>query len=309
MLIQSIMVLFYSRLQSLVEALSAERLQYYANVIETQAIRQQAMEQAFTQFHNGPLQSLAVLLQDVQTQKMPSPELLQRLAQLNVEIRDVGQSLIQSTQSEGESTLTPQLSQPQAPIVASMVRLGSGKHLDLGLPLHNLLYEVYATTLSRNLPHFQTIQIKVRNFAPLDLGTTSAANALTFDVKRDVCLWFEEALCNVGKHARGVTRLQVSGTCEEGRYRLRVQDNGAGLQASQAQAWLQGQGPIEGNRIVINEVVRPTGAMFGPDYDPSQVTREPWGSMELTLEASHKPGGPANLRISISGEGTSGQYW
>ncbi len=49
------------------------------------------------------------------------------------------------------------------------------------------------------------------------------------------------------------------------------------------QAWLQGQGPIEGNRIVINEVVRPTGAIFGPDYDPSQVTREPWGSMELTF--------------------------
>ena len=241
MLIQSITVLFYSRLQVLVETLSAERLQYYAKVIETQAIRQQAMEQAFTQFHNGPLQSLAVLLQDVQTQEVPSPELLQRLGQLNAEIRDVGQSLIQSTQAEDTATPLaktplPQPPLPQAPIVASTVRLGSGKHLELSLPLHNLLYEVYATTLSRDLPHFQTIQIKVRNFAPLDVFNTTAPvpHALTFDVKRDICLWFEEALCNVGKHAEGVTRLQVSGTCEDSQYCVRVQDNGRGLQASQA---------------------------------------------------------------------------
>ena len=240
MLMQSIMVLFYSRLQVLVEALSAERLQYYAKVIETQAIRQQAMEQAFTQFHNGPLQSLAVLLQDVQTQEIASPELLQRLAQLNSEIRDVGQNLVQSTQSEDTSTSIlqvpiPQAPIPQAPIVASTVRLGSGKCLDLSLPLHNLLYEVYATTLSRDLPYFQSIQIKVRNFAPLKAFSTtlSVSNALTFDVKRDICLWFEEALCNVGKHAEGITRLQVSGTCENGQYCVRVQDNGAGFHAKQ----------------------------------------------------------------------------
>ena len=225
MMIQSAMVLFYSRLQVLVETLSAERLQYYSKVIEEQAIRQQAMEQAFTQFHNGPLQSLAVLLQDVQTHQVPSPELFERLAQLNTEIRDVGQSLIKSTQPEATQTSLPI---PEVPIVGSTLRLGAGTHLDLSLSLHNLLYEVYAATLSRDLPHFQTIQVKVRNFVPLE------AIALSFDIKREICLWFEEALCNVGKHAKGVTRLQVSGTRQDGEYSLRVQDNGAGLQPGNA---------------------------------------------------------------------------
>ena len=49
------------------------------------------------------------------------------------------------------------------------------------------------------------------------------------------------------------------------------------------QAWLQGQGSIDGNRIVIDQVVRPTGAVFGPDYDPSEVNREPWGTLELAF--------------------------
>jgi hypothetical protein len=39
----------------MVERLYTERLQYYAQIVERQAIRQQAMEQAFTQIHNGAL--------------------------------------------------------------------------------------------------------------------------------------------------------------------------------------------------------------------------------------------------------------
>ena len=42
----------------------------------------------------------------------------------------------------------------------------------------------------------------------------------------------EEALCNVGKHAEGVTRLEVTCTQYQGRCTLRIVDNGVGLNSS-----------------------------------------------------------------------------
>lgn len=252
MIIQITMVLFYSRLQVLVDKLYAERLQYYSKVIEEQAIRSCALEQAFTQFHNGPLQSLAILLRDVQQDQVPSPEIFQRLAQLNAEIRDLGQSLIKSTQTEESTTsLTTSLDAiasgtaqraitygtAQRAIAQSTLRLGSGTHLDLSLPLHNLLYEVYAVTLKRKLPYFESIRVKVRNFAPLE------NTVLTFELKGEICLWLEEALCNVGKHAQGVTRIQVTGTFQDGKYTLKVQDNGVGCTPK------SGEGTKQSNRL------------------------------------------------------------
>jgi hypothetical protein len=51
-----------------------------------------------------------------------------------------------------------------------------------------------------------------------------------------------------------------------------------------AQAWLIGTGITVGNRIEIDEMVRPVGAVFGPDFDPGAVVREPWGSLEITFD-------------------------
>ncbi|MDJ0617265.1 MAG: hypothetical protein QNJ63_11055 [Calothrix sp. MO_192.B10] len=59
--------------------------------------------------------------------------------------------------------------------------------------------------------------------------------SLTLEMKRDLCLWVEEALCNVGKHARGVTRIVVTGEEREGNYILKVQDNGCGLKPGKEQ--------------------------------------------------------------------------
>jgi hypothetical protein len=49
------------------------------------------------------------------------------------------------------------------------------------------------------------------------------------------------------------------------------------------QAWLIGQGNISGNRIVIDQMQRPAGAIFGPEFYPGDVVREYWGSLELTF--------------------------
>ena len=49
------------------------------------------------------------------------------------------------------------------------------------------------------------------------------------------------------------------------------------------QAWLIGTGSTSGDRIQIAEVVRPVGAVFGPGFDPTDVIREPWGSLEIVF--------------------------
>lgn len=229
--IQIVLILFYNRLQDMVERLYTERLQYYAQIVEHQAIRQRAMEQAFTQIHNGPLQTLALLLRDVQLDTTPSPQLFQRLNDLNAEIRAVGRSLTDEALSEQQEAAA--LDSLETTTFEQTLRLGEGTCIDLNRPLHNLLYEVYALTLKRNLPYFQTIQVKVRNFAPLEQST------LTLEMKRNLCLWLEEALCNVGKHAQGTTRIVVTGQHDQGQYVLKVQDNGAGLKAGQGQGTKQ----------------------------------------------------------------------
>lgn len=223
--VQSIIILLHTRLQSIVERLYAERLQYYAQIIERQSIRQKAMEQAFSQIHNGPLQTLALLQRDVQQQQIASPELLQRLHDLNTEIRAVGRSLIHENDTDNKPLEVPTVLE----LVTSedTLRLGEGTSIDLNLPLHNLLHEVYSLTLKRNLPYFQTIKVKVRNFAPINQPD------ITLEIKRDLCLWLEEALCNVGKHAQGVTRIIATGEQQQNKYILKVQDNGSGLKPGQ----------------------------------------------------------------------------
>jgi len=218
------LMLFYLRLQNLVDRLYAERLQYYSQVIERQSIRHQAMEQAFSQIHNGPLQTLALLLRDVRHAAIPSERLWQRLTELNAEIRAVGRSLT----DEGELPDRPidHRDPLNGAIAEQTLRLGEGTYIDLSQPLHNLLHQVYSLTLKRNLPHFQTIRIKVRNFDPLQPSN------LTLEMKRDLCLWLEEALCNVGKHAQGATRIVATGARSPGCYLLKIQDNGSGLKPS-----------------------------------------------------------------------------
>jgi signal transduction histidine kinase len=301
--VQIVLLLFFNRLQDLVDRLYQERLQYYEQIIERQTIRQRAMEQAVTQIHNGPLQTLALLMREVQQKTLPSPELLQRLTALNQEIRTVGHSL--TDESIDSININPTTSNPiksdhigadlvgvnqihnnriikiqgiDSQLIQSQentdqivnnqaktnqfftnqfstetqfqsfenvfehslenpleqtLRLGEGTCIDLTYPLHNLLHEVYVLTLKRNLPCFRTIQVKVRNFALLE------PTYLTLELKRDLCLWLEEALCNVGKHAQGVTRITVTGEANDNYYTLKVQDNGLGLKSALTQQGTQ----------------------------------------------------------------------
>lgn len=51
-----------------------------------------------------------------------------------------------------------------------------------------------------------------------------------------------------------------------------------------AQAWLIGTGVTVDNRIEIEDMVRPRGAAFGPEFDPADVVREPWGRLEIAFD-------------------------
>jgi hypothetical protein len=49
------------------------------------------------------------------------------------------------------------------------------------------------------------------------------------------------------------------------------------------QAWMIGIGEVHGSQIFIDEMLRPVGATFGPEFDPDSVTYLPWGTLELTF--------------------------
>ncbi|MFK8184226.1 MAG: CHASE2 domain-containing protein [Phormidesmis sp.] len=161
--------------------------------------RQRVIEHSYDNIHSGPLQTLALLLKNKETL---DPAVAIQLETLNRELRQVYERLLQKSVPYDE-----QLS------------LGNQHLVDLRHPLHEILYEVYTETLTRDFPGFKTIKFKVVKFEPLQtvgLGT---------DEKQALCRFLEEALCNVGKHALGTKRLTVHCSTTDTENVIRVEDN------------------------------------------------------------------------------------
>ncbi|MBG1245170.1 sensor histidine kinase [Nostoc sp. NZL] len=171
--------------------------------------RQSTIQHTFTVIHNGPLQTLAYGLKHLRAKDIPYEQLVGQFEKLDREIREIGEFLKLEALTTEES-----------------LRLGSGLILELNRPLHDLLYEVYSSTLERkDFEHFKTLKVKIRNFDPID------DKYLSIEDKRGICLFLEEALCNVGKHAQGVKRIQASGVYSASKYNLWVKDNGSGIKS------------------------------------------------------------------------------
>lgn len=173
--------------------------------------RQMVIDHAFNAIHNGPLQTLANLLRRAQSESSASLSLLPELQTLNQELRSVYDAIRKETLTE-----------------AKQLYLDQALTLNLDEPLHEALYEVYCHVLERDFPCFKAIKVKVVSFEPLD------EQDLTMDQRRGLCRFLEETLCNVGKYATHVTRLEI--TCARVNHRnvIRVVDNGAGQQWSTA---------------------------------------------------------------------------
>lgn len=169
------------------------------------AQRQQIIDSIFDTIHNGPLQTLAKLLRRVRDRDLPPNQLLFELEHLNHELRAIYESVQKENLTQKESLC-----------------FANGSELDLQAPMHEILYRVYSNTLERDFPCFKTLKLKIRTFDPIE------QQHLSIEQKRGLCRFLEEALCNVGKHAAGVTRLGVTYTQKDGWYSLQVTDNGQG---------------------------------------------------------------------------------
>lgn len=168
--------------------------------------RQLIIDRTFDAIHNGPLQTLSQMLKDSQAQEPLLNPFLAKLKHLDRELREVYEAVRKEALTQSNS-----------------LHLGNSTEIDLSAPMDKVLYKVYSSTLARDLPCFQTLEIKIYKFD--DLKNCS----LSIEQRRGLCRFLEEALCNVGKHATGVTRLSVTCTQEKSGYALRIKDNGAGL--------------------------------------------------------------------------------
>ncbi|MGB3613533.1 MAG: CHASE2 domain-containing protein, partial [Elainellaceae cyanobacterium] len=171
--------------------------------------RQLVIEQTFTAIHNGPLQTLAMLMRDVEDSNVSKPAVQTGLQQLNYELRGVYAAIKQEVTEDDRLYLRGQSS------------------LDLKTPLHELLYDVYYDVLQRDFPNFVALKVKVTKFEPFDEVTLSPKQ------KRDLCRLLEEMLCNVGKHADGTSRLIIECRYDSPFNIIRVIDNGIGIATPQ----------------------------------------------------------------------------
>lgn len=167
--------------------------------------RSLTLQRSFEAIHNGPLQTLAVMLRSLGEEEVSTEKLRSQLQELNQELRSIPDSLSQEMLTRDESLC-----------------LEGNIVLDLQTPIAELLYQVYDITLRRHFQGFTTILSFIPpNFEPLAESHFSTAQ------KRCLCLFLQEALCNVGKHAKGATRLDVICTRESLWYCLKIIDNGA----------------------------------------------------------------------------------
>lgn len=49
--------------------------------------------------------------------------------------------------------------------------------------------------------------------------------------------------------------------------------------------WLSGLGQVDGNRIVVEDMLETSGTAFGADFDPGTVSRRRWGSVEIQFDS------------------------
>ncbi|NET36669.1 MAG: CHASE2 domain-containing protein [Cyanothece sp. SIO1E1] len=172
--------------------------------------RRLSIEHTYEAVHNGPLQDLAAILRGLSETDSSSERLRCQLKTLNEDLRGIYGRMRQELMSQGRS-----------------LYLDNELVLDLQDPISELFYQVYDNTLGEQFPGFTGIQTFISpNFEVIN------DRYLNWEQKRGLCLFLQEALFNVGKHAVGATRLDVTCTVNASWYILRIIDNGPGIATS-----------------------------------------------------------------------------
>lgn len=211
--------------------------------------RQQIIERTYDAIHNGPLQTLATLLQQKEDLQ---PAISNKLENLDNEIRSIYVGLLQESLPEEHQ-----------------LQLGTQRIIDLRHPLKEILYEIYNATLERDFPGFESLNVCLPDFQPLLIKGLSSNN------KRSICRFLEEALCNVGKHATNPKRLEVSCIIEGDDNVIRIQDNAQNQAMTEHKR--QGRGTQQAN--VLAKRLR---GSFSRDITPKGTL------CELRWPVSHK---------------------
>lgn len=171
--------------------------------------RSQTIERTYEAVHNGPLQELAIMLR-ADVGGFTTAEMRSHLEKISQDLRGIYQSMRLSVGRHSEE-----------------IYLENGVTLSLSSPLPDLLQQIFEHTLTRDFEGYAYLRFQVTpDFSPL------LRAHLSIEQKRGLCLFLQEALCNVGKHALGATQLAV--VCEQidDRYSLQIIDNGSALAAS-----------------------------------------------------------------------------
>ena len=197
---------------------AANFYRYQQNLILKLEERQFIIDYTFDTIHNGPVQTLKQLLRETQKESFQHDFVSDKLIQLDRELKKVYQSIQQETIVDGDS-----------------IYIGDTK-INLQNPTREILYQVYSSTIDRNFPCFQSLKYKIVKFEDID------SQQLTIEQKRNLCRFLEEALCNVGKHAKGLTRLKVTCVRDKHKNIVRVEDNGVGIIESPSNTSSQGRG-------------------------------------------------------------------
>jgi CHASE2 domain-containing sensor protein len=198
--------------------------------------RQHTLDDAFNALHNGPLQTLAGILSSLRTGDLEFQTIGTKLENLDRELRQVYESL-----------------RPER-----LAQQGAA-------PLHELLYEIYHSTLQRDFVGFKQIKLKLPDINPIDEFYLTAEN------KHELSLFLEEALCNVGKHAEGATQLRVTCKQDNGWCYLRIIDNGVGVSATQSMQPIKEQG---GTKLAKNLAKKLSGTFKRSPNSPKGMICE-----------------------------------
>lgn len=192
--------------------------QFYRYQQELQArlqARQQVIERTYTAIHNIPVQTLKSILSNVRQSDYAPQQFRADLERLEQELRAIEESVRQETLIQND-----------------YLELYDGTKLDLQYPLHQLLHEVYRATLmrTRDFPRFASVT-KIVSFETIE------NRSLTIQQKQGLCRFMEEALCNTGIYAEGMTRLEVSCKTVKGWNVICVADNGIGIRAASSRGY------------------------------------------------------------------------
>jgi CHASE2 domain-containing sensor protein/two-component sensor histidine kinase len=172
--------------------------------------RQKAIDDFYEEIHRLPLQNLALLLRDMEQQKIrvinDQKGLIMRLKQIDQQIRSAYEEIEKFTLYSDLSDNKETNSQSSLSIV-------------------DLLNKTYQETIQKYSLDDLALVVGFQTFKE---------ESLNFEQRQNLCLFLEEMLCNINKHAQGVKRIIVEGKTLKDKkgqefYVLKIEDNGMGI--------------------------------------------------------------------------------